>query len=71
MKIILTIEDDILNRNFKDIQVTISNRGVRKGLHEQIPAVSFSNDTFRAELTRRLKQFVSTEVENYINSQIS
>lgn len=71
MKITLTIEDDILNRNCKDIQVTISNRGVRKGLHEQISAESFSNDTFRAELTRRLKQFVSTEIENYVNSQIS
>ena len=71
MKITLTIEDDILNRNCKDIQVKISNQGVRKGLHEKISAESFSNYTFRAELTRRLKQFVSTEIEHYINSQIS
>ena len=71
MRVILTIEDDILNRNCKDIQVAIFDRDVQKELHEQISAESFSNDTFRAELTRRLKQFVSTEIENYVNSQIS
>lgn len=71
MRVILTIEDDILNRNCKDIQVAIFDRDVQKELHEQISAESFSNDTFRTELTRRLKQFVSTEIENYVNSKIS
>lgn len=71
MKILLNIEDSVYLFDQKEIEMSISYGGQRKVLHEIVPLEHLSKDTIKDALTTRLKQLVSQEIENYVNSQIS
>lgn len=71
MKIILNIEDSVYLFDHKEIKMSISYGEQRKVLHEIVSLEHLSKDTIKDALTTRLKQLVSQEIENYVNSQIS
>lgn len=71
MKIILNIEDSVWFLDHKEIEMSISYGEQRKVLREIVSLEHLSKDIIKDALTTRLKQLVSQEIENYVNSQIS
>ena len=55
----------------KEIEMSILYGEQRKVLHEIVSLEHLSKDIIKDALTTRLKQLVSQEIENYVNSQIS
>lgn len=71
MKIILNIEDDATIPNGKLVEMEAIYGGSRRLLREIIPSscALLSKEQTKDALATRLKQLVSTEIENYVNSK--
>ena len=73
MKIIINIGDSLFSENYKDIEMNVYYDDVRRGLRECITTSSdiLPKEQIKDALATRLKQLVSIEIENYVNSKIS
>lgn len=71
MRIILEIEDDAVLPNSKLVEMHMLDGEVHKSLRERISSFCalLSKEQTKDALATRLKQLVSTEIENYVNSK--
>lgn len=71
MKIILNIEDDATIPNSKLVEMEAIYDGSRRLLREIMSSscALLSKEQIKDALATRLKQLVSTEIENYVNSK--